>query len=157
MSSDFVSKNVTKIFKDKKFQYPLNMAYASTWILANTKGINLKVLDVAKRSSLADYFVLASASNPTQAEAMSDTICFQMKQQGYLPKSVEGRNGADWILIDLGDVIVHIFQESVRPNYDLESLYSFAKPIPIPEEYYFPESQTPGDSKKQGNDDENYF
>lgn len=161
MSEDFATQEIVKIFKNKKYEYPLNVAMASTWILANLKGSDLKILDVGKKSSLADYFVIASAGNPTQAGAMADQIGFFMKHLDVNIKSVEGKNNSDWILIDLGDVIVHIFQENIRHAYDLETLYASATPVAIPEEYYFSETAPIGKSTakkgKEDGDDENYF
>ncbi len=153
--NNFVDVEIAKIFKNKKYKYPLNVAMASVWILANFKGSNLKILDISKQSSLADYFVIGSANNPTQADAMADQIGFMMKKHEITVKSVEGKSGQDWTLIDLGDVIIHIFQESARPTYDLESLYPTSSFVKIPEAYYFPESE-----EKKSNtpsDDENYF
>jgi len=115
---------------------------AATWILGNLKGENLKVLDVQKHSTLADYYVLASSTNPTQAASMVDEIGRISKKNGVSVLSVEGKNSSDWVLIDLGQVIVHIFAENVRDVYNLDGLYLDAKIMPIPEEYYFstPES-----------------
>ncbi len=160
MTQDFIGTEVAKIFNNKKYKYPLNMAMASVWILANFKGTNLKVLDVEKQSSMTDYFIIGSASNPTQANAMAEAICQMMKRHEITIKSVEGSTGADWTLIDLGDVIVHIFQETARNNYDLEGLYAASSFIKIPEDYYFQEpDKRPKTSSHSSNssDDENYF
>jgi ribosome-associated protein len=140
MTKEFIEKEVEKVFKS--YPQPLNMAMVSAWILGNLKGQALKVLDVKDHSTLADYYVLASATNPTQASAMVDEIGRIARKQGVSVLSVEGRNSADWVLIDLGQVIVHIFSEKDRSVYNLDGLYKDAKSVQIPEEYYFstPES-----------------
>ncbi|MBI2521892.1 MAG: ribosome silencing factor [Bdellovibrio sp.] len=160
MTQDFITAEIDKIFNNKKFKYPINVAMAAAWILANFKGTDLKILDVSKKSSLADYFVIGSAGNPTQATAMADTICQMMKKHDIPVKSLEGSSGTEWTLIDLGDVIIHIFQETIRSTYDLEGLYPTSNPVEIPSNYYFQEpkkrSKT-GSSSSDSSDDENYF
>ena len=64
MSADYVSVEVGKVYNDESLEFPLNMAMSAAWILGNKKGLNLKVFNVSGKSSLADYFVLASATNP---------------------------------------------------------------------------------------------
>ena len=142
MSREFTEKEVEKVLKS--YPKPLNVAMAATWVLGNLKGENLKVLDVSKHSTLADYYVLASSTNPTQSGSMVDEIARIAKKNGISVLSIEGKGSSDWVLIDLGEVIVHIFSETVRDVYNLDSLYSDAQVMPIPEEYYFstPESVT---------------
>lgn len=137
MSKEFVDKEIDKIVSDKELSYPKNMAMASAWLLGNLKGINLKVFDVSHTSSLADFYVLGSASNPTQASAMADDISRTLKRHGMNFLSKEGVSGSDWILLDAGDVIVHIFLEAAREVYGLEELWTQGKPIAIPQSYYF--------------------
>lgn len=137
MSNEYISKEVEKIITDKSLEFPLNVAMASAWCLGNLKGVNLKILDIKKTSSLSDYFVLASATNFTQAKSMADVVTVQMKSRGFEPISREGMNDADWILIDFGDVIVHIFHEASRDVYDFENLQKDAKNIEIPNSYYY--------------------
>ena len=156
MSREYVTKEVQAIFKDSNFPEPLNLAMASAWIMGNFKGINLKVLDMKDKSGIADLFVLGSASNPTQAAAMAEEISFQMRNLGIEAISREGlKHSTDWILLDYGDVIIHIFHEPARLVYDLDLLYKNAISIEIPESYYF---STPESDRRGGNDDgRNYF
>ena len=113
------------------------MAMASAWILGNLKGINLKVLNVSESNSLTDFYILASATNPIQAKSMADEIVYQLKQHGLETRSKEGFNDSDWVLIDLGDIIVHIFLEASRSLYDLEGLWKGSENVSIPQDYYF--------------------
>jgi ribosome-associated protein len=136
-NSDFVSKNVKDIIEDKSLSYPQNMALACAWLMGNMKGVNLKVIDMQGASSLNDLSVLGSVTNIVQGQSLAGTIIRQMKLNGYLPKGSEGMNNADWILIDLGDVIIHIFLEHARSLYDLDGLWAESPTLPIPDEYYF--------------------
>lgn len=137
MSNEFVSVEVDKIMKQENLSFPKNMAMASAWICGNFKGLNLKVLDVHKTSSLSDYFVLASATNLTQAHAMADTILTNMRRHGYEALSKEGIRDSDWLLLDLGDILIHIFLDSSRDVYGLDDLWASATKVEIPQEYYF--------------------
>jgi ribosome-associated protein len=139
MSVEYVNAQVEKIVKDESLEFPLNLAMASAWIMGNFKGLNLKVLDTRKRGSLADFFIMGSASNMTQAKSMADVICVQLKKFNVNVLSKEGLGDAEWILLDLGDVIVHIFLDNTRTNYNLDELWQDAPQVQIPNEYYFEE------------------
>ena len=156
MSREYVTKEVQAIYNDKNFESPLNIAMASAWIMGNFKGINLKVLDLRDKSGIADFFVLGSAGNPTQAAAMAEEISYQMRTLGVEALSREGlKHSTDWILLDYGDVIIHVFHEPARLVYDLDLLYKNAISIEIPESYYF---STPESERRGGSDDgRNYF
>jgi ribosome-associated protein len=91
------------------------------------KAFHLDVLSVAGLTSIADYFILASAGNERQAAAIADSIEEQLKQQlGVRPLLVEGATPGRWILLDYGDFIAHIFTEDVRRFYGLERLWGDA-------------------------------
>jgi ribosome-associated protein len=155
MSRDYITKEFTKIMNDKSFEAPLNIAMASTWVMGNFKGINLKVLDLREVSTIADYFVIGSASNPVQANAMAEEISTQMRLLGHEALSREGlKYSTDWILLDYADVIVHVFTEAARSVYDLDNLYKAAVSLPIPETYYF---ETPIGEINPVGDDKDYF
>lgn len=156
MNRDYVTKEVALIVGDKTLESPLNVAMASAWIMGNFKGLNLKILDLRKVSGISDFFVIGSASNTTQASAMAEEISHQMRLNGIEALSREGlKTNTDWILLDYGDIIVHVFHEPSRTVYDLEHLYKNALNVEIPESYYF---STP-ESARKGNDDggRNYF
>jgi ribosome-associated protein len=91
------------------------------------KAFALDVLAVGELTSIADYFVIASASNERQAAAIADAVVDQLRQQlGVRPLLVEGTTPGRWILLDFGDFIVHIFTEDVRRFYGLERLWGDA-------------------------------
>ncbi len=84
-------------------------------------------MDLREITSFTDFFVLCSVSNPRQGHAVSDEVEKQLKHMGELPVSIEGYDTAEWILMDYGDFIVHVFSESARSYYDLERLWRHAK------------------------------
>lgn len=98
------------------------------------KAQNLVVLDLREITSLADYFVICTGTNIRQNQAISDEIHLRLKQGGQLPISVEGYDNAEWILMDYGDVIIHVFLDRTRSFYDLERLWRHARPVEIPPE-----------------------
>jgi ribosome-associated protein len=91
------------------------------------KAFDLDILAVGKLTSIADYFVLASASNERQAAAIADAVVDRLKEElGVKPLLVEGTTPGRWVLLDFGDFIVHIFTEDVRRFYGLERLWGDA-------------------------------
>lgn len=91
------------------------------------KAIDLDVLQVGALTSIADYFILASATNERQAAAIADSIVDQLRDQLKVkPLLVEGATPGRWVLLDYGDFIIHIFTEDVRRFYGLERLWGDA-------------------------------
>lgn len=152
MSNPFIEKEINKVMADHKS--PENMALASAWIVAHFKGVNIKIYDVKETSSLCDYNLIASAENTTQARSMVDEIVSNLKNHEVEIISLEGMGDAEWVLLDLGDVILHIFQEVSRDAYDLDSLWAEHDQLEIPQEFYF----GPGEEAKKPEDPtSNYF
>ena len=97
--------------------------------LESKKGIDIEVLDVAEKTTLADFFVIASGNSTTQIKALTDEVEYVLKNEcGIYPDHIEGRSGDRWMLIDYKDVVVHIFHPEERANYDLEKLWQTRKP-----------------------------
>ena len=140
-------KKIDTIIHNKELKFPENIALACAWILADFKGINLKIIDMKKTSSLADYYILASAENTPKARSMSESIQFHLKRHDHPVRSAEGIENAEWILLDFGDLIVHIFQETIRDIFDLDDLWKENPTLPIPEEYYFSNEETPDEKE----------
>ncbi len=94
------------------------------------KADQLAVLELEKSSgAFTDYFVICSASNPRQLQAISDEVEQRLSKLGFRPKSVEGYRQAEWVLLDYVDFVVHVFSEKARGFYDLERLWKSAKRI----------------------------
>jgi ribosome-associated protein len=95
------------------------------------KAERLVALDVRALTSYADTFVLMTGGSDRHVRAIADSIIEAVKARGEKPLGVEGHDEGRWVLIDLGDVIVHVFQSDVRDEYDLERLWSDAPPLEI--------------------------
>ena len=91
------------------------------------KAADLKVLDLREVTTFADYFVICSGSNPRQIQAISDEVVARLKERGEHVNSAEGYESAEWILLDYGDYIVHIFSQKAREYYDLDRLWRDAR------------------------------
>nr|WP_313468575.1 ribosome silencing factor [Carnobacterium sp.] len=92
---------------------------------------DILAMDVRQISILADYFVVMHGNNEKQVQAIADEIIDQVQKAGLEVKRVEGRESAKWLLIDLGDVVVHVFHYSERAFYNLEKLWSDAPLVDI--------------------------
>jgi len=93
-------------------------------ILESKKGSDIEVIDVADKTTLADFFIIATGNSTTQIKALADEVEYVLKNEDQiLADHVEGRSGDKWILIDFKDIIVHIMHPEVRASYDLESLW----------------------------------
>lgn len=90
------------------------------------------MLDLTGVSSFTDYFVICTGSNTRQIQAIADEVGLKLKELNELPISVEGYSQADWILVDYGDFLVHIFSPRARDYYDLERLWRNARNVDIP-------------------------
>ncbi len=136
-TNEYVQNEVNRVLKNKDFPFPLNHAMASAWILANYKGEELKIFDMKKATSLCDFAIVATAQNVTQARAMIDEISRQLKENGATILSYEGYESADWILLDTGDIMIHVFHGPSRDVYDLDLVYAKNPQVKIPEDFYF--------------------
>jgi ribosome-associated protein len=88
---------------------------------------NLHVLDLREVTSFADFFIVCNGTNIRQNQAISDAIEIRLKHLGRPPLSIEGYENAEWVLMDYGDFLVHVFTEKARQYYDLERLWRDAK------------------------------
>jgi ribosome-associated protein len=98
------------------------------------KAINSVVLDLREIASFTDYFLITSGANERQVQAISDGIAETLKKAGSAPARVEGYKTAEWILLDYGDFVVHVFAEKARTFYDLERLWRESKRVELPVE-----------------------
>ena len=97
--------------------------------LDDKKALEIKVINIENVSTLADYFIIASGNNLNQVQAIVDNVEEQLGRAGYEPKQVEGTRGSNWILMDYGDVIIHVFDEENRLFYDLERIWRDGKEL----------------------------
>jgi ribosome-associated protein len=97
------------------------------------KALDVRILEIKRLSSIADYLVLSSGRSDKQAQAIADSVKQGLKEFGKA-LDVEGLREGNWIVIDYGDVIVHVFKEEVRRYYNLEELWNAAPSLEIPED-----------------------
>jgi len=99
------------------------------------KAIDPVVLDLREIASFTDYFVIVSGQNERQVQAISDEVYEQLKKSGETAARVEGYKTAEWILLDYGDFVVHVFEQKARQFYDLERLWRESKRVALPPEF----------------------
>lgn len=104
----------------------VNIAHSA---LDDKKGIDIKVINIENISVIADYFIITSGSNVNQVKALADNVQEELGKAGYDYKQIEGYNTANWILMDYGNIIIHIFNQDDRLFYDLERIWRDGKYI----------------------------
>ena len=92
--------------------------------LQDLKAEDITVLDVKDKTSIADWLVVVTGSSSRHVKSLANNVIIEAKKAGKPPLGIEGENDGEWVLVDLGDVIVHVMQQRVREYYDLESLWS---------------------------------
>ena len=98
--------------------------------LEDVKGYDIQVFNTARLPSMFERVVIASGTSNTQVRALADRVQERIREQGSRVYGVEGEKGGEWVLVDLGDVVVHIMHPTVREFYDLEEIWG-AKPVRI--------------------------
>ena len=99
---------------------------------SDKKALDIVVLDLREIASFTDYFIITSGTNVRQVQAIADEVVEQLKKQGTRAARVEGYNTAEWVLVDYGDFILHVFEDKARRFYDLERLWRDAVRVPLP-------------------------
>lgn len=102
--------------------------------MLDKKVLDVQILHVGPLTSIADYLVIGSAESDRQTRAVADHVGGVLTGKGDRPISVEGTASGQWVLMDFGDVVAHIFRQDAREHYSLERLWSDAKPLSIPED-----------------------
>jgi ribosome-associated protein len=92
-------------------------------ILDDKKAEHISVIDLQKKSILADYLLIASAQSSRQLHALAEHLGIELKRQGIMP-IIDGKPPTDWIVVDAGDIIVHLFRPEAREFYNLEKMWS---------------------------------
>ena len=110
---------------------PKELAIAAAKALDAKKGQEIRVLETGVLTTLADYFVICSATSATQIKALADWCEKTLKETGEAPHHIEGHRGGTWVLLDFSSVVVHIFNDEARKFYDLEHLWGDAVPLDL--------------------------
>lgn len=92
--------------------------------LDDMKGVDVRVIDVRDLTSITDRMVIVSGTSTRHVKALAENVALQAKQHGYKPLGIEGENAAEWVLVDLADVVVHVMMPEIRDFYALEKLWS---------------------------------
>src|SRR5215210_8707527 len=101
---------------------------------SDKKALEMVVLDLREIASFTDYFLITSGTNVRQVQAIADEVVEQLKKQGTRAARVEGYKTAEWVLVDYGDFLVHVFEDKARRFYDLERLWRDAARVALPPE-----------------------
>ncbi len=99
-----------------------------TQSLDDSKGEEIVTIDLEGKTAIADAMIVASGRSRRHVGAIADKLIKQLKEQGYKGLKIEGQNVGEWVLLDAGDVIVHIFQPEIRDFYNLEKMWSAERP-----------------------------
>ncbi len=112
---------------DERINTALNAA-------SDKKALDMVVLDLRGVATFTDYFLITSGANVRQVQAIADEVVERLKKQGTRAQRVEGYRSAEWVLVDYGDFIVHVFDNKSRQFYDLERLWRDAARVALPGE-----------------------
>ncbi|MDD6208850.1 MAG: ribosome silencing factor [Clostridiales bacterium] len=107
------------------------MAKTAYLALDEKKGGDIRIIDISDITVIADYFIIADGSNAPQVDALVDCVEEKMAQKGCHPKRIEGNRSSSWILMDYGDVVVHVFSKEDRLFYDLERIWRDGKIVTV--------------------------
>lgn len=103
------------------------MAKLAYEALEDKKGEDIKVIEIKDITVISDYFVIANGTNTSQVDALVDSVQEKLSKYGFEPNRIEGVRSASWILMDYGDIVVHVFSKEDRLFYDLERIWRDGK------------------------------
>lgn len=132
---------------DNKTFSSLELAQDIALAANSLKAVDVKILDLRKVTSFTDYFVIASGTSDRHTESIADAVEFELKKKGHRPLGVEGHDHAQWVIVDYGDVVAHIFYQPMREIYDIERLWADAKVVKIKVDK--PKAKEKGKGKKE--------
>lgn len=100
-------------------------------ILDTKKAEDIQVIGITNLTIIADYFVIASGTSTTQVKSLADEVDFQLGELGIEPRGIEGVRTANWVVLDYGDIVVHVFYRDTRAEYQLERLWADGEQVDI--------------------------
>ncbi|MDR1692516.1 MAG: ribosome silencing factor [Oscillospiraceae bacterium] len=106
---------------------PKKLAGRIAHILNDKKAADIRLLEVAELTTLADYFVIATGTSAPHLKTLAEEVEFVLKKEDITPGHTEGRNSGSWVLLDYGSVVVHLLQREAREFYSIERLWADAK------------------------------
>ena len=117
----------------KEMDQSKEMARIAYNALSDKKGEDIKIIDITGISVLADYFIIANGNSDSQVNALVDNVEEELHKAGYPLKQREGQASGSWVLLDFGDIIVHVFDRENRLFYNLERIWKDGKDISVEE------------------------
>lgn len=127
--SSSVPQNVDDTDEAEVLEKGKALALRIAEILDDRKAKDIKIINVNKKTVIADYFVIASGSSRTQVNALADEVEYKLGLDGIDPTRVEGRGDGSWVLLDFDSVLVHVFGRESREFYKLEKLWAEGTPV----------------------------
>ena len=124
-----------KVLTDLSGASPYEVALAAARALYMKKGINVRMYHVEENTVIADYYLIATGRASTHVNALADEAAYQLGRAGVKAYRTEGRDGGEWLLVDFGTVIVHVFSRDAREYYHLERLLSPESEIDLSEKF----------------------
>jgi ribosome-associated protein len=126
-----IVKETAKTTNEKNEEPDANVI-AAVRAADDKKALETVVLDLRELASFTDYFIITSGANTRQVQAIADGVVEELKKQGKRASRVEGYSTAEWILVDYGDFVLHVFEDKARKFYDLERLWREAIRVNVP-------------------------
>lgn len=100
-------------------------------ILDSKKAEDIRVIGIRDLTIIADYFIIAGGTSTTHTRSLADELEFKLKENGIVPKQVQGNNGSNWIVLDYSDIVIHVFYKETRDFYNLERLWKDGEDVDI--------------------------
>lgn len=110
-------------------EHAMEMARIAYDALSDKKGENIQIIDISGVSVLADYFIITDGTSDSQIKALVENVDEKMTKAGYTLRQQEGLSSGSWVLMDYGDIIVHVFEKEKRAFYNLERIWSDGTPV----------------------------
>ncbi len=110
-----------------------DLAIQAVKLMDAKKALDINMIDIREVSTLGDYFVIATGTSNTHVKALADELEFRLKEEGAAPTHIEGYRSNSWILLDYGEVIIHVFTRESREFYDLDRLWQDGVKVDISE------------------------
>ena len=111
----------------------LELSLLAAKTLSNKKAEDVLLIDIQEKATFADYFVICSGNSERQVQALADVVEDVFAKEGLLVKSIEGKQGSGWILMDFGDIIVNLFTAEQRERYNIEKVWGDCQFIEVEE------------------------
>ena len=121
----------TRKEKSMNIEESKKMAKIAVAALEDKKAEDIRIIDISEVSVLADYFIIANGSNRSQIQALADHVEEQLGRAGHSLKQIEGYDSANWVLLDFGDIIIHVFDKENRLFYDLERIWRDGRQVEL--------------------------